>query len=130
MERTVFLAPVELTVAADPAMLLIVRLTTAGVVARAGLTLDAMDNLKFAAEEAFTCLIGQDAPPSRVELRFDCARDELAMTLRAKDLPDGRGMEDAELDVVRCILESLADRVTLDAAEGRIRAIEFRVRLS
>ena len=38
--------PVELKVAADPGMMLVIRLTTAGVVTRAGLTIDAMDNLR------------------------------------------------------------------------------------
>ena len=56
-------APVELTVAAEPGMMLVIRLTTAGVVTRAGLTIDAMDNLKIAAEEACSCLIGQENPP-------------------------------------------------------------------
>ena len=44
--------PVELRVAANADMMLVVRLATAGVTARAGLTLDAMDGFKMAAEEA------------------------------------------------------------------------------
>ena len=36
------------------------------------------------------------------------------------------GIDDAELDVVRCILESLADGVDFDVRDGRIHAIELR----
>jgi anti-sigma regulatory factor (Ser/Thr protein kinase) len=38
-------------------MLLVIRLTTAGVMARAGLTVDILDDLKMSVEEACYCLI-------------------------------------------------------------------------
>ena len=124
-------APVELTVAADPGMMLVIRLTTAGVVTRAGLTVDAMDNLKIAAEEACNCLIGQQNPPKRLGLTFACRDDALCTTVRGLDSECETGeLDEAELDVVRCILESLADGVSFDVCDGWIRAIELRSALS
>lgn len=120
-------APVELTVAADPGMMLVVRLTTAGVVTRAGLTIEAMDNLKIAAEEACSCLIGQDNPPERISLKYECRDGALITGVRGLDMKcDAGDADEAELDVARCILEALVDGVEFDVCEGRIRAIELR----
>jgi len=120
-------APVELTVAADAGMMLVIRLTTAGVVTRAGLTIDAMDNLKIAAEEACNCLIGQANPPKRIGLTYECRDGALYTTVRGLDMDCAAcECDEAELDVIRCILESLADGVNINMCEGRICAIELR----
>ena len=42
--------PVELKLPARQEMMLVLRLTTAGVIARAGLTVDRMDDVKLAVE--------------------------------------------------------------------------------
>ena len=78
--------PVELKVAADPGMMLVIRLTTAGVVTRAGLTIDAMDNLKIATEEACNCLIGQEKPPKRLGLTYVCRDGSLFISVRGLDM--------------------------------------------
>lgn len=119
--------PVELTVAADSGMMLVIRLTTAGVVTRAGLTIDAMDNLKIAAEEACSCLISQENPPKRLGLTFACSDGALVISVRGLDMDCACCEADqAELDVIRCILESLVDGVNIDMCDGRIRSIELR----
>ena len=119
--------PVELSVAADPGMMLVIRLTTAGVITRAGLTVDVMDNLKMAAEEACNCLIGQENPPERIALRFSHEDDALVIRVIAGDGEAfGGGVDEAELDVVHCILSALCDDVNFDVQNGRIRAIELR----
>ena len=51
---------VELSFPSDKSMMLVLRLTAAGVLARAGLTVDVMDDVKLAVEEACNCLIGQE----------------------------------------------------------------------
>ena len=124
-------APVELNVAADSGMMMIIRLTTAGVVTRAGLTIDAMDNLKIAAEEACNCLIGQENPPKRIGLTYSCREDSLFIDIRGLDMECAScEADEAELEVIRCILESLADDVSIDMCDGRIRAIELRAALT
>jgi len=123
--------PVELKVAADSSMMLVVRLTTAGVLTRAGLTMDVMDNLKMAAEEACNCLIGQENPPAEILLRFECLENHLAICVSAQAGEAAQGSADeTELEVVRCILASLADEVALNVQDGWIRAIELREALA
>ncbi len=122
--------PVELSVAADRAMMLIIRLTTAGVVTRAGLTIDAMDSLKMAAEEACACLMTQDCAAKRLVIRYECVSDALIITVRVPDAFEGTTeIDDAEMDVMRCILESLADEVHFEFSNGWIQAIELRTSL-
>ena len=118
--------PVELRVAANADMMLIVRLATAGVTARAGLTLDAMDGFKMAAEEACNCLIGQSCPPDELLLRFAPENDRLKLTVTG--LGGGaqaEGMDETETEIARCILEALADEVALHTQDGCVRAIEL-----
>ena len=122
--------PVELSVAADQSMMLVIRLTAAGVIARAGLTIDAMDSLKMATEEACSCLIAQMNPPERLAVRFACEDDDLVIRVIAGADEDVQGnVDETELEIVRCILASLADAVALDVSNGWIRAIELRTRL-
>ena len=123
--------PVELNVAADSSMMLVIRLTAAGVLTRAGLTLDATDNLKMATEEACNCLIGQDNPPARLKLCFDCTDNRLSIRASAQveEAPVGNA-DETELQVIRCILESLADEVSVDVRDGWIHAVELRSALA
>lgn len=122
--------PVELVVAADAESMLIVRLTAAGVLARAGSTLDQMDALKSAVEEACTCLVRQKNPPERMALKFSCEGDCLVFAAEGvnADLPVG-DMDETEREVVKCILESVADEVRLDVRDGWLRGVEIRAAL-
>ena len=132
MPEVISESAISLTVPADTSMMLVIRLTTAGVVARAGLTIDAMDSLKIATEEACNCLIGQENPPERITLRFLCEDDRtLVIRAIAGDSEAGEGgMDETELEIVRCILAALADEVSFDMRRGRIHAIELRVALT
>ena len=118
--------PVELRVAANADMMLVVRLATAGVTARAGLTLDAMDGFKMAAEEACNCLIGQSCPPEELLLRFVPEEKRLRLTVTGLGGgARGEGMDETETEIARCILEALADEVALHAEDGCVHAIEL-----
>ena len=70
MREILLKEPVELKLPAEQNMMLVLRLTTAGVVARAGLTVDRMEDVKMAVEEACNCLIDGESAPRRLCLRF------------------------------------------------------------
>ena len=125
-----FREPVELTVAAESGMMLVIRLTTAGVTTRAGLTIDAMDNLKIAAEEACSCLIGEAGGPDRLRLRFIGEDGALKIRICGDGACGGAPIGEDECTVVRCILESLVDGVDIRMHGDAVGAVELRVGLS
>ena len=123
--------PIELTLPADPNLMLVIRLTAAGVIARAGITVDRMDELKMAVEEACNCLMDQDQPPSRIHLRFDFLKDRLEIRATALDEASRMGNADeAELEVVRCILDALVDQTEFDVQNGWIASICMKATLA
>ena len=128
MRETILSEPVELALPARRSMMLVLRLTTAGVVARAGLTVDRMDDVKLAVEEACSCLISEADGPERLRLRFTEADGALRISVRGEGgVPAAIGEDERE--VVRCILESLVDGVELCADGAAIAGVELRVAL-
>ena len=121
---------VELMLPAQQNMMLVLRLTTAGVIARAGLTVDRMDDVKLAVEEACSCLIGAENGPSRLHLCFRGDEGGLKIIIGGDCSEEGAAVGEDEIQVVRCILESLVDGVELGlCSKGAIRSIELIVRL-
>lgn len=122
---------VELSVPAVKEMMLVVRLTTAAVMARVGISADSMDEMKMAVEEAANCLM-QTSCISALKLSFVRVSDGVSITLRG--VPDEtarctekqkRAISADELSVISCILETMADEVTLTQEHGSIRSIEL-----
>lgn len=119
--------PVELKVPAQKNMMLVIRLTAAGVIARTGLTVDRLDDVKMAVEEACTCLIEASEPPKSLKITFTTCGDGLHIRICGDCDCGGAVMEDDELNVVRCILESLADGVEIRRKGDRLSSIELRI---
>ncbi|HIQ83114.1 MAG TPA: hypothetical protein IAA52_08425 [Candidatus Pullichristensenella stercorigallinarum] len=115
---------ISLTVPADKSMMLVIRLTTAGVLARARLTVDAIDDMKMAVEEACTLMISQQCPPGALCVEF--FRKDAGLEIHVHSVAEHPclcGMDPAELEVVRAILCSLADAAEIDYQDGKIRNI-------
>ena len=119
-------APITLSVAAQKDMLLIVRLTSAGALTRAGLTLEDTDRFKAAAEEACGCFLSQDVPPERLTLTYTCESGRLTLTADAEE-PDGLpgGIDPDEAEVIRCILAALCDQAEITIRDGRVRRVRL-----
>ena len=109
--------------------MLVLRLTTAGVIARAGLTVDRMDDVKLAVEEACSCLIGKTGGPSRLRLRFAQEGAALKINICGDGACEGARIPPEECTVVRCILESLVDDVELSMHGDAVGAVELRIAL-
>lgn len=123
---------IELTVPAEQSMMLVVRMTVAGVMSRAGFTLDAADDIKMAVEEACNCLMLQSVPCASLSLCFRCTSEGMRLSVKGVGRRDAiREIEaDAcDMEIIRCILESMVDEVTLDKDESGLRAIEMFKRL-
>lgn len=116
---------VELSVPAHRDMMLVLRLTTAGVVARAGLGVDRINDVKMAVEEACALII-ETASADMLRLTFATDADALTICIcgGACECTD----ED-EMQVVRCILESLVDDVQFCRTESGAGSVRLRVAL-
>ena len=126
MREIMLKEPVELKLPAQQNMMLVMRLTTAGVIARAGLTVDRINDVKLAVEEACSCLI--QAGPKTLCLRF--SEDEQGLLIRiCGDCACSGAMAEEELSVVQCILESLVDGVEVRTHGEDVGAISLRVNL-
>ena len=129
MREIVLKEPVELSLAAQQNMMLVLRLTTAGVIARAGLTVDRMDDVKLAVEEACGCMIDNPNGPKRLRLRFWEETDALKISICSACDCVGVLVGEDERTVVKCILESLVDEVVLHSHGDDVGSIELRVNL-
>lgn len=127
---------IELHLPADNAMMLVIRLTAAGVITRAGATVDRMDDLKMAVEEACNCLMDQARAPRMLHIAFDLEANGLNIhiegqyadeTLTDSALKGQRLDDDGEIE--KCILESLVDSAEITIVNGWIAAIGMKAKV-
>ena len=90
-ERTDTTDTVHLRVPADPAYLAVIRTATAGLAARLDLTLDEIEDLRIAVDEACAMLLPHALDGASLTCRFELHADRLDITValpsRAKALP-------------------------------------------
>ncbi len=118
---------IELCVPAERNMILIVRMTTSGVVSRAGFTLDEVDDMKMAVDEASNLMLLQKPGCQKLKFTYEYAVDSVTARIEGLDFSgpaeSGEDMMNMQ-EVIRCILESMVDKVTLkEMADGRIETI-------
>lgn len=119
---------VALTIPADQSMMLVMRMTTAGVMARIGLTVEAVDDLKMAVEEACNCLLMQDGAGGMLRLTYRSTVDRVVTTVCTEG-EGGHPIDADTLGVIRCILESMVDAVSFQEKNGCVQAIDLIKRL-
>ena len=106
-------------------------MANAVIMPKAGITVDRMDELKMAVEEACGCLIDQANAPARIAVRFVCEDGSLLIRAEALDAAEPVGSVTAdELDVMRCILCALVDEAALEVRDGWIAAVSMKAALS
>lgn len=120
---------IELRFPATKDMLLVARMTTTGVLARANFTLDDMDDVKLAVEEALNCLLMSSGSIYTLFLRFDRKDGMLTIHAGVESGEDIAPIDFSEREVMRCILESMMDEVRLCGPENSIRDIYMAKRL-
>jgi serine/threonine-protein kinase RsbW len=106
---------VELHVPADPAYLAVLRTASAGLAARMDLTLDEIEDLRIAVDEACALLLGDNAgPQDRLGAVFDIGADTLTVTVAgpATTLPERSSFAWA-------VLEALVGSIETRTREGR-----------
>jgi serine/threonine-protein kinase RsbW len=123
---------VELDVPADPAYVAVVRTATAGLAARLDLTLDRIEDLRIAVDEACTLLVHRNPPGSGGTIRCQFTLEVATLTIEvsgpAVTLPDpgayAWAVLSALVDVLACGHTQSADeprtwiRMTVRADTG------------
>jgi serine/threonine-protein kinase RsbW len=113
---------VELTVPADPAYIAMLRTVTASLAARRDFTLDEIDDLRIAVDEACALLLPHAQPASSLLAVFGGTGDELQALVSiepASGFADSGSVLD-ETSFAWMVLIALTDSVTSAAAGGRL----------
>jgi len=112
---------VELTVPAEPAYLAVLRTATAGLAARLSFSLDEIEDLRIAVDEACAMLLTLPAPagpqPATLTCRFRVLSDGLAVTVSAPTV--ARAALPAEQSFAWHVLTAHAAEVTGTAEDGQ-----------
>ena len=118
-------AEISLRVPGERAYALVIRTMLGGVAILKDLDMDAMDDLRTAADEACDCLLNQGAPVRWLELTVRDEGSSLVASLEA-DLDESAPGHPGDADMTRAVLETLIPRVSLSATgRGLIRRIDL-----
>lgn len=113
---------VELRVPASSVYLVVLRTTTASLAARQGFTLDDIEDLRIAVDEACAILLPMAEPGAALECRFELRTDQLNITV---SVPAPSGEVPGRDTFAWTVLSALAGDVDASAADGRV-TIELR----
>ena len=108
---------IDLCVSAERSMLLIVRMTTAGVMSRVGLTLDEMDDMKMAIDEACNLMMLQKPGCQSLEIHYEYSDSVVHVRIKGQGTAaeqTGVQTSDSSMqEVIYCILETMVDEVEM-----------------
>lgn len=108
---------VVLTVPAEGAYLSVLRTAAAGLAARLHFTLDEIEDLRIAVDEACAMLVGDAAPGSDLSCRFAVAEDALSVAVSVA--VNGRPSLPGTQTFAWKVLTALAGEVYAEQTDGR-----------
>ena len=115
---------VELRIPADSAYLAVLRTATAGLAARLDFTLDDIEDLRIAVDEACAMVLPQARENSDLTCTFDLASDRLTVAVTAEcDSPSPPNRDGFAWTVLAALTSEVAaevdgDRLTVTLARG------------
>ncbi|MGX7679336.1 anti-sigma factor [Jatrophihabitans sp. DSM 45814] len=113
-------AEVELALPADPAYVSVLRTVTASLAARRDFTLEEIDDLRIAVDEASALLLPSATARSRLNASFGGHHDSLTVTVSLSETTAAEGKEIDESSFAWMVLAALADDVGTDLVNGRL----------
>jgi serine/threonine-protein kinase RsbW len=116
---------VEVELPADGAYLSVLRTATAGLAARLDFTIDEIEDLRIAVDEACAMLLAQVVPDARLRCRFSLSAGSLLVAVSA---PTREGQVPARDTFAWTVLSALADSVTASVDDDRTVTIELHKR--
>jgi serine/threonine-protein kinase RsbW len=110
---------VEVRVPADGAYVATLRLTAASLAARCDLTIDDIEDLRLAVDEACALLLPHAEPESVLDARFELMSGRLAVTASVSS-PDASTASPDRTGFAWSVLSALASDVKVDSEDGRL----------
>jgi serine/threonine-protein kinase RsbW len=110
---------VEVRVPADGAYVATLRLTAASLAARCDLTIDDIEDLRLAVDEACALLLPHAASKSVLDARFELVSGRLAVTASVVS-PDASTATPDRTGFAWSVLSALASDVRVDSADGHL----------
>ena len=108
---------VELTVPADPAYISVLRTVTASLAARRDFTIDEIDDLRIAVDEACALLLPHATDGATLAASFGGTETSLMVEV---SVPSKDGSKPDRTSFAWMVLAALADTVTSSADDGRL----------
>ncbi|MDQ1722429.1 MAG: serine/threonine-protein kinase RsbW [Pseudonocardiales bacterium] len=118
---------VELTVPADPAYLSVLRAVIASLAARRDFTLDEIDDLRIAVDEAGALLLPHAGPASQLSAVFGGSATSLRVEV-AVTVPTGHPGQPDRTSFAWLVLTALTDSVALAESGSRLSLILSKAR--
>jgi serine/threonine-protein kinase RsbW len=108
---------VELRVPASGAYLAVLRTATAGLAARLDFTIDDIEDLRIAVDEACALLLPLATPGSRIDCRFDLRPHQFQV---AVSVPSATTVPPPRDTFAWIVLTALADEVDASISDGHV----------
>ncbi|HEX8096017.1 ATP-binding protein [Jatrophihabitans sp.] len=118
---------VELTVPADPAYLSVLRTVVASLAAQRDFTLDEIDDLRIAVDEAGALLLPHAGPGSKLSAVFGGSATSLRVEVAVTVQQGGAGHQDRS-SFAWLVLTALTDSVVLDESGQRLSLVLTKTR--
>ena len=119
-------AEISLHVPGERAYAIVIRTMLGGVAILKDLDMDAMDDLRTAADEACDCLLNQGAPARWMELAVRDEGSSLVVSLEADLDESAASSRPGDADMTRAVLETLIPQVALGITDaGRVNRVEL-----
>lgn len=118
---------VELTVPADPAYLSVLRTVVASLAAQRDFTLDEIDDLRIAVDEAGALLLPHAGPGARLSAVFGGSAASLRVEVAVTTTEAGAGHPDRS-SFAWLVLAALTDSIVLDESGQRLSLVLSKAR--
>jgi serine/threonine-protein kinase RsbW len=114
---------VEVRLPSDGAFLSVLRTTTASLAARLNFTLDEIEDMRIAVDEACALLLAKAVPDSQLTCRFELGTDAMTVTVSA---PTRDGTPPRQDTFAWTVLSALAGSVDTEVAPDNTLTIRLR----
>lgn len=110
--------PISLRVPGEKEYALVIRTALSGLAVLMDFDMDALDDLRMAADECLECLLSQGRKVGAVQMEAERCEDAMRLTMTAEFASPAAQGSAQELEITSSVLETLARQVDIISDEG------------